>query len=119
MLTIQNVRKDVGTTIGDYVLSDCGLSVVSGLSIVTPKGDGEYYSFYWKNNLNRTFKFLLDRIPSEGTKTIYRLRLYDDLLAVVGTNRDGFVFEGKVGSVLLKDRTDFYQLMIKTIEQYK
>jgi hypothetical protein len=118
MLTIQNVRKDVGTTIGDYVLSDCGLSVVSGLSIVTPKGDGEYYSFYWKNNLNRTFKFLLDREPVKGKPSIYRIRLYDTKLEMPGTNRDGFVVETHVGKIILNDRIGFYGMMIKTIEQY-
>lgn len=113
MLTIHNSRKDVGTTIGTYKLVD------AGLSSPLPSGTGEYYAFNWLYQLNgREFKFLLDRIPSEGTKTIYRLRLYDGNRVVQGTNRDGFIFEGKVGLALLQDRTDFYQVMIKTIEQY-
>ena len=113
MLTIHNSRKDVGTIIGEYTLKDAGL--FSPL----PTGTGEYYAFHWQNNLNRTFKFLLDRIPSEGTKTIYRLRLYDGNRVVQGTNRDGFVYEGKIGSALIQDRVDFYKCMIGTIEQYK
>ena len=116
MLTIQNVKKDVGTTIGSYELID------AGLSNPLPTGTGEYYAFHWTHagvDSTRKFKFLLDRIPSEGTKTIYRLRLYDGNRVVQGTNRDGFVYEAKVGRVLLKDRVDFYQCMIGTIEQYK
>ena len=114
MLTIHNSRKDVGTTIGVYKLTD------AGLSSPLPTGTGEYYAFNWLYQLNDTkFKFLLDRIPSEGTKTIYRLRLYDISKIVQGTNRDGFVWEGKVGSAILHNRVDFYQCMIGTIEQYK
>ena len=114
MLTIHNSRKDLGTTIGVYKLTDAGLSSIS------PEGVGEYYVFNWLYQLNDTkFKFLLDRIPSEGTRTIYRLRLYDGNRVVQGTNRDGFVYEGKVGSALIQDRVDFYKCMIGTIEQYK
>lgn len=116
MLTIQNVRKDVGTTIGSYELID------GGLSSPTASGTGEYYSFYWTHagvDSNRRFKFLLDREPIKGKSSMYRLRLYDTKLATPGTNRDGFVFEGILGKRLLNDRIGFYQHMIGTIEEYK
>ena len=114
MLTIENVRKDIGTTIGTYKLID------AGLSFPLPSGAVEYYAFNWLYQLNgREFKFLLDRVPEEGKPSIYRIRLYDGNRVVQGTNKDGFVFETKVGRNLLKRKVDFYQFMIKTIEQYK
>jgi|688.fasta_scaffold638647_2 hypothetical protein len=114
MLTIQNVRKDIGLTIGEYTLCD------GGLSSVKPNGDGEYYSFYWNAyGIPRRFKFLLDRVPASYQQSIYRLRLYDTKLATPGTNRDGFVVETKVGRILLKKKVDFYSLMLKTMEEYK
>jgi hypothetical protein len=119
MLTIHNVRKDVGTTIGAYKLTD------GGLSIPPYSGLGEYYTFHWQYQLaqygitsNRTFKFLLDREPLNGKPAIYRFRLYDTDKKVVGTNQDGFIYETHVGKHLLNNRTDFYSFMIKTIEQY-
>lgn len=113
MLTIQNVRKDIGLTIGEYTLCD------GGLSSVKPNGDGEYYSFHWNAyGIPRRFKFLLDRESVKGKPSIYRIRLYDTKLATPGTNRDGFVVETHVGKTLLKDRIGFYEMMIKTIEQY-
>lgn len=114
MLTIHNSRKDVGTTIGTYKLIDAGLSYPT-----LPSGTGEYYAFTWLYQLNaRGFKFLLDRVPLEGKPSIYRIRMYDETKRVIGTNRDGFVFETHVGKQLLNDRTDFYSFMIKTISQY-
>jgi hypothetical protein len=113
MLTIQNVRKDVGIIIVPYTLCD------GGLSSVKPNGDGEYYSFYWDFWTNgRRFKFLLDREHVKGKTSIYRIRFYDRAKKVQGTNRDGFVVETKVGRNLLKRKLDFYQFMIKTIEEY-
>jgi hypothetical protein len=115
MLTIKNVRKDIGTAIGAYTLCDGGLCNDGSPSIL----ENPYYSFYWNyDGVSRRFKFLLDRESIEGKPSIYRIRLYDSNKKVQGTNKDGFVFEGKVGKHLLNDRVDFYQLMIGTIKQY-
>ena len=115
MLTIKNARRDVGTTIGAYILSSVGLS--------SPKagGDGECYSFYWDcNDKPIRFKYLLDRDPVYIKSSIYRLyklRLYDSTKKVQGTNRDGFVFETKISETWLHNRTDFYRIMHNAIEQ--
>ena len=113
MLVIQNVRKDVGMTIGEYTLCD------GGLSSVKPNGDGEYYSFHWNAyGIPRRFKFLLDREPIEGKTSIYRIRLYDTTKRVKGTTKDWDVAQSKVGKALLKNKVDFYSYMIETIELY-
>ena len=119
MLTIKNVRKDIGHDIGyefgAYKLIDGGLCNEGSPSIL----QNPYYSFYWDcNGVHRRFKFLLDREPIEGKTSIYRIRLYDKTKKVMGTNKDWDVAQSKVGKALLKNKVDFYSYMIETIELY-
>ena len=119
MLTIKNVRKDIGHDIGyefgAYKLIDGGLCNEGSPSIL----QNPYYSFYWDcNGVRRRFKFLLDREPIEGKTSIYRIRLYDTTKRVKGTTKDWDVAQSKVGKALLKNKVDFYSYMIETIELY-
>ena len=113
MLTIQNVRRDIGHDdgyeIGTFKLIDGGLSGASLGNLENP-----FYTFYWAlGSDKRRFKVTVTRQSGvnkiDNTSKYYRYGI-EDL-------RTKVVIEGHIDRRVFKDRKKFYRWMVDRIEE--
>ena len=110
MLTIKNVRRDIGHddgyTIGEFQLVDGGLhGAVSG-NLENP-----YYSFYWSGGegSKRRFKVIVKR---EAEDEVYYHLWIEDLRMGVR------IHDVRVMASLFTDRKRFYKWMVDRITDW-
>jgi hypothetical protein len=110
MLTIKNVRRDIGHddgyTIGEFQLVDGGLhGAVSG-NLENP-----FYTFYWSmgDDNKRRFKVVVNREPEDEVYYYYHIWIEDLRMGVR-------IHDVRVMSSLFKDRERFYNWMVDRIK---
>ena len=110
MLTIKNVRRDIGHDDGYLIdrfrLVDGGLSGASSGNLENP-----FYTFYWSggdgSGSARRFKVVVKREPEDG---VYYHLWIEDL------RMDVRIHDVRVMSSLFRDRERFYNWMVDRIK---
>jgi hypothetical protein len=129
MLTIKNVRKDIGHDtgfqFGAYTLIDGGLSNEGSPSIL----ENPYYTFYWAFGgglyANRSVKVVIDREPiSDELPNRYRFRFFKrkdgPIITPASIHRGwGEILSGWIDKKDLRDSNKFYMEMITIMERLK